>query len=59
MDPDQNSLDQPTAPVPQFPRGVPTIDPRQAKPLMKLMNRMMHPRPKIKTHNWKKKHKYY
>lgn len=41
------------APPPAFPQyappGVTVIDPKQQKPLMKILNRRLHPRPKTRV----------
>lgn len=58
MDP-ENRLDQEPQRDPESFHGVPTIDAKQAKPLFKLMNQMLRPRPKVRTTRWKKKVKYY
>lgn len=56
MSTDQIPLDEPVRPA--YP-ATPIADPRQAKPLLKLMNRMLRPPRKPKTRNWKKKINYY
>ena len=55
----QKSIDRPK-PVPSpYGHGVPVAPMPYQKPLMKLMNQMQHPRTKISSKNWKKKHTYY
>lgn len=59
MSDDQNRLDQQPPRDPESFHGIPTCNPKQAKPLFKLMSQMLKPRPKLRVTNWKKKHKYY
>lgn len=53
----------PSYPPPQT--GLTLADPRQTKPLFKMMKSLLKPRTKLKTHartrpnNWKKKYPFY